>query len=185
MTDPNLFYFTDDQRGADPVKMAEKLPTNTGIIFRHYQTEYRASLAHELSILCKKRKLKLIIAQNPALSKKIRAFGCHLPEYMVQRLPLLKHQYPDLYFSVACHSIRQVLQAQKYGANGAFLSPLFPTKSHPGSRVFSPYSLCSARQKLTMPVYGLGGVTNQKGQFLKGLGYSGYGAISELENRYL
>lgn len=181
MTLPPFFYFTDDQRGADPLQITSRLPKGTGVIFRHYNSENRAELAFYLSKICKNRELSLIIAKTPALAQKVQATGCHLPDHWITALPVLKARYPQLTFSAACHGERSLLKAQNLGSDLAFLSPVFATKSHPGTPALGLVRTRKMIRPLTMPVYALGGVGFKHQDMLLEAGFSGFGAISEFE----
>lgn len=181
MTLPPFFYFTDDLRGADPLQVAPHLPRGTGIIFRHYNTEYRAEMAFYLSELCKKQDLTLFIAKTPELALKVKAAGCHLPDHRISDLSVLKTDYPQLLFSAACHDEASLLKAQDLGAEFAFLSPVFPTQSHPGKPALGLQRAQKMIKPLSMPVYALGGVSFKHQNQLEQAGFSGFGAISEFE----
>ncbi len=177
------FYFTDDQRGMDPLIVADRLPSNTGIIFRHYNSKNRREMASYLSKICKRRQIMLYIAQDPSLAKAVKAGGLHLPEYQISRLPLIRHRYPGLKISTACHSARSLTLASSLGADIAFLSPLFATDSHPGKIGLGIIRAALAKQNVSLPVYALGGIHMQKLASLQALGFSGFGAISFFENK--
>ncbi|MEP3248533.1 MAG: thiamine phosphate synthase [Sneathiella sp.] len=176
------FYFTDDQRGMDPLIVADKLPPGTGIIFRHYKSKNRPETAYYLSKICKRRKIMLHIAQDPSLAKAVKAGGLHLPEYQIPRLPLIRHRYPGLKISTACHSARSLTLASSLGADMAFLSPVFVTDSHPGKVSLGTMRAALVKQNVPLPVYALGGVHKQNLPQLQALKFSGFGAISFFEN---
>ncbi len=179
----DMFYFTDDQRGLDPLQVAYTLPSGTGIIFRHYNCENRAEKAEYLAKICKHHHLNLYIAQNPALAHSIDADGVHLPEYQISRIPMIRSRYPALDISAACHSARALHKAAALGADRAFLSPIFPTKSHPGKTGTGLMTAALAIRGQALPVYALGGVQDHHVRQLAGLGFSGFGAISYFEDR--
>ena len=181
MSLPPFFYFTDDQRGGDPLYVAPHLPKGCGIIFRHYNSKKRAELAFYLSKICKKRDLSLFIAKTPELAQEVNAAGCHLPDHRISALPVLKAQYPQLVFSAACHSERSLLKAQDLGAVFAFLSPLFATRSHPGASSLGVIKAQKIIKDISFPVFALGGVGFKHQNWLKSAGFAGFGAISEFE----
>ncbi|WP_169566586.1 thiamine phosphate synthase [Sneathiella limimaris] len=179
---PSAFYFTDDNRSTDLPSVIARLPSDTGVIFRHYDHPKRKELAAVILNQCARRQLPCFIAKDAAVAYLMGADGVHLPEYMIPRIPLLKHRYHGLLISVACHNRRSLLTAERLGADLAFLSPLFPTKSHPGARTLSPIKASTSINLLkNMPVYGLGGVTANKLKRLKLAGFKGFGAISLFE----
>ena len=178
---PSYFYFTDDKRGKDPLYMAAHLRADTGLLFRHYDHPNRAALCRQIARISKKRGLTLFVAKNARLAAQVGADGCHLPAFMMGQIPRLKSAHPHLKISVACHSIADLYRAQTLGADMAYLSPLYPTRSHPGQRVLPPLALAAYIRRLKIPVYGLGGVDWRRSQQLEALGFSGFGAISLFE----
>ncbi|MFB9353342.1 thiamine phosphate synthase [Sneathiella chinensis] len=176
-----FYYFTDDKRGLDPRRIADQLPKGCGIILRHYNTPDRANMAEQLSEICKERRLRLSISNDPALSARLKVPGCHLPEYRIPQVPRLKSRYPGLTFTVACHSRRSLHLAARVGADAAFLSPLFPTRSHPGARTLGPVRAGLLLRDIPIPVYALGGITPKSWQQLSLLPFAGFGAIDGFE----
>lgn len=178
---PKVYYFTDADRGADPVQMALKLPSGCGIVYRHYKSENRAYIARILSEICRKRKITLLVSQNPLLASRVGADGCHLPEYMLGQIPFIRRKFPKLALTAACHSTRALRLAHHYNVDAAFLSPIFPTQSHPGAPNIGLLPASLAIKGISCPVFALGGVTFQNWRQLSCLGFSGFGAISQLE----
>ncbi|MBO6826280.1 MAG: thiamine phosphate synthase [Sneathiella sp.] len=181
MTLPAFFYFTDDKRGRDPLEMAAGLSPDVAVLLRHYDHPSRELLAKEIKKITKKRGLTLFVAKNAALATKVKADGCHIPTHMISTLPRLKSRYPNLIFSVACHSVRDLIEAEKLGADFAFLSPLYPSRSHLGARALCLLNAAPYVQKSRIPVLGLGGVNWRRSKQLSSLGFSGLGAIDLFE----
>lgn len=185
MSLPKVYYFTDEERGADPLQMAQRLPSGCGIIYRHYKCENRTTVAILLSKICKNRKITLIVSQDPHLATDVGADGCHLPEYRLNQIPLIKTKYPRLTLTAACHSARALIAAEQYGTDAAFLSPVFPTQSHPEAPNLGVLPASSAMRNIRCPVFALGGVTFQSWRQLSAMGFAGFGAISQLEKPHL
>lgn len=183
MSLPSLFYFTDDQRGADPRLIAAKLPAGSAIVFRHYYSDNRAELASILSKICKKRNIILIIAQDPDLASRVGAAGCHIPQHLISNIPRLKARFPHLFFTAACHTPLSLQTAVQNGTDAVFLSPIFATKSHVEVKNIGSIRAALMKRGLSCPVFALGGVTQQNFKQLTSMGFSGYGAISSLEDQ--
>ena len=135
----------------------------------------------ELSKLCKSRNLPLFIAGDAALAWRVRANGVHLPDALKTRLPRLQATYPQLMFSAACHSERSLIAAKQLGADLAFLSPIYATRSHPNARTWGAVRAAAALRRCTLPVYALGGITDTRFTQISNCGFSGFGAISLFE----
>ncbi|MBE7636095.1 hypothetical protein GUA87_04510 [Sneathiella sp. P13V-1] len=178
---PHFFYFTDHGRGRAPLEMAELLPQEVGIIFRHYEAPNRAQIAEEISEICQKRRLFLSIAGDPQLAAEVGAEGVHLPEFMIAKIPLMITKYPNLIISTACHSVSSLRQANQLGADFSFISPLFPTNSHPGARHLPVHAVARELGDLDIPVLGLGGITHNRWRQIQQMGFQGFGAIDLFE----
>ncbi len=177
---PSAFLFTDEGRTPDLPMTLNALPKNVGVIFRHYDAENRCELAHEISEHCKKLDLPLLIAGDWRLARACQAEGVHLPQYMIKQAPVIKRADPRLVISAACHNEKSLRQAEQAGVDFAFLSPLFPTKSHADAKGLNRARIAGLVRSVDMPVYGLGGINVETITHLRGTGICGIGAIEGL-----
>jgi thiamine-phosphate pyrophosphorylase len=75
------------------------------------------------------------------------------------------------------HDVKEIRQAGIAGVPILFLSPMFPTRSHPGWEPI-PRMRAAALLRLTKaPVMALGGVTDLRFRRIQRLGFSGWAAI--------
>ncbi len=181
MTLPSSFYVTDENRNRSAIETVCQLPAGTGVLFRHYGVKDRAKLGKALAKICKQRKLSLYVAGDATLAHQLNSDGLHLPEWQINQLPLLRTRYPLRQISAACHTFRNLKTAENLGADLVFLSPIFPTKSHPGARSLTPLRSSSWIKNLSAPVYALGGVNEKHFTQLSNAGFSGIAAISMFE----
>ena len=179
---PHAFYFTDETRGSDPVELSMQLPQDTSIIYRHYNSADREALAVRLSKNCRKNNIPLFIAKTPGLAASIGAAGCHLPENFTPMIPAIRRRFPQLYISTACHSEIAVKKASQAGADLIFLSPIFPTSSHPSTKHLTLLSGSRLARTTHVPVFALGGITADRLNAVSAAGFSGFGAISYFED---
>ena len=56
------------------------------------------------------------------------------------------------------HSLREIGDANRLGADAVLLSPVFPTRSHPGARTLGPLRFRLLAAHAAMPVIALGGM---------------------------
>lgn len=67
---------------------------------------------------------------------------------------------PDFAFCAAsCHNVEELKLAETLGLDFALLSPVLPTKSHPGAAHLGWESFARITAGCTIPVYALGGMT--------------------------
>ncbi|MBJ7444837.1 MAG: thiamine phosphate synthase, partial [Sphingobium sp.] len=78
------------------------------------------------------------------------------------------------------HDAREMVAARRGGADMVLLSPLFPTRSHPGGASLGRVRFAALAQRAMMPVVALGGVTREHGRMLRAIGAVGWAAIDGL-----
>jgi len=71
--------------------------------------------------------------------------------------------------------------AEEYGADFTFLSPLFPTASHPGAAALGISEFKKLIEKTNLPVIALGGINADNCRQLSGHGRAVIGAILAAE----
>ncbi|MEL7486162.1 MAG: thiamine phosphate synthase [Pseudomonadota bacterium] len=169
-----LAYFTDERSRIDPEVVATVLPAGVGVIFRNYDAPDRPARANRLATICKERDLPLFIAGDEALARSIRADGVHWPSWRLMNAPA---RPGDLLCSAACHSASELQKADALAIDCAFLSPVFPTRSHPDADTLGAERLMSMAAAAAVPVLALGGVDAGNARSLAGEGVSGFGAI--------
>lgn len=129
-----LWFFTDDQRLPSPLPIIQTLPTGLcGVVFRHDNHPNRQALAQDVAKLCRKRRLTLIIAGDAKLAMRLQA-GLHLRGGAGGR----PSGWSGELLSASVHHESQLKQAKKIGVGLVFISPVFPTTSHPGSVGLGP-----------------------------------------------
>lgn len=154
---------TDAARTPDPAAMAERLPPGTVVLFRHYDAPDRRALGARLARVCRRRRLYLLVAGDARLAAALGADGLHLPEYLARRGPppvaRLWLRRRGAVLTAACHSPAALARAAALGADLALLSPVFPTRSHPGAATLGPVRFALWAGRAGLPVAALGGVT--------------------------
>lgn len=177
-----LIVMTDPVLGGDPLAIAAGLPAGSAIILRHYGAPDRAALARRLARLCRRRRLRLLVADDARLARRVGANGLHLPEFRLlggpQRWRLLVR--PGWLVTAAAHSRPAMVAAARLGCDAVLLSPVFATTSHPGARPLGVRRFARlARGGPAAPaVYALGGMTATTVRRLAGSGAVGIAGIS-------
>jgi thiamine-phosphate pyrophosphorylase len=177
---PALVLMTDDERLPDPIVAAKELPRGSMIIVRARQTSHRAKLAEALHPITREREIKLVIANDPILARRVRADGVHFSEDRAREAARWRVRHPKWVITTAAHSLHSCRIASVALADAAILAPVFPTKSH-----LDRYPLGPARARLTarhapLPVYALGGINAQNSASLRGafVGIAAIGALT-------
>jgi len=162
-----LVLFTDDS-GRDWLAAAQALPRGSLVILRG---KHRARLLDDLRAL----PLRLLAADDPALA--MEAAGLHLPERRAREAGHWRARYPHWIITASAHSLRALMTLSHVDA--VFLSPVFPTASHPGGAVLGPARAGLIAAHATVPVYALGGVNARSAARLPP-SFSGIAAITGL-----
>ncbi|MCB2014902.1 MAG: thiamine phosphate synthase [Sphingobium sp.] len=175
---PHLWLFTDE-RVADDILLNSimRLPYGSGIVFRHYQSDRdrRHSLFKKVCAAAKQRGITVLLADSPHRAAKWQAGGCHLGSAAAAR-----RSKPALIRSASAHNLREVARANRMGVDLLFLSPVFPTRSHPGGRALGSMRFAALARHARMPVIALGGMTASRFRRMKPLGTYGWAAIDAL-----
>ena len=151
---PALWLFTDAVRLPDPLPAIARLPRGlAGVVFRHDGAPGRAALARKVAALCRARRLVLVVAGDPRLAAAVGA-GVHLRGGRGGR----RWRMAGRIVTSSAHGRAELVRAVRAGANAVFLSPLFPTASHPGGRTLGPVRWAGLARGCGRPVLALGGV---------------------------
>ncbi len=179
---PSLFLMTDRERLADPETAVRALPRGSGVIVREPDRRRRGQLAARLAPLCRQRHLVLLIAGDPHLALCLGASGVHWPEAALRRHAAAAghRRRPTWLVTAAAHSERAVHRAARAGVDAVFISPVFPTASHPGAPCLGPLRFARLARRSPVSVYALGGITGAALRRLKAAGAAGYAAIGAL-----
>lgn len=172
-----LIWLMTDERIGDAALLAAvaRLPKGrAGIIFRHYRTEpgARRALFEAVRAIARRRRLVLMLAGTARQAAAWAADGWHGRDARRAARPM-GHSAP-------VHGAREMVAARRGGADMVLLSPLFPTRSHPGAASLGRVRFAALARGARMPVVALGGVTARHGRMLRGIGAVGWAAIDGL-----
>ncbi|MEJ0022761.1 MAG: thiamine phosphate synthase [Alphaproteobacteria bacterium] len=151
---PALLFFTDPQRTPNPLAVAQRLPSGAAVVYRHFGAPERKATAQALLLICRRRKLKLLIGADWSLAGRIGADGVHLPERLARFAQRLRRTHPQWLITVAAHRrLRPVV-----GADAAVLAPIFPSTSPSAKQPLGARTANGLARRASLPIYGLGGV---------------------------
>ncbi|KQZ73945.1 thiamine monophosphate synthase [Sphingopyxis sp. Root214] len=180
---PNAWLFSDERTLVGIAELAALLPPGSGIVLRHdsLAPAARWRLLRRLMRIARTRALTVLLAGPPATARRWGADGVHLRQRdatqagQAHRLGLL--------LTMPVHDVQEAHRACRAGAGGVFISPLHPTRSHPGAPVLGRAAwLRLARLSGAQPI-ALGGMTAARARALSrasGL-RSGWAAIDAWE----
>lgn len=160
---PRLWLMTDERLGESLWDALERIPKGSGVVFRHYglAPAERRKLFERVRRVAGRRRLFLL-----ASGKGLRGDGVHGGRSGGFR-------------SASAHDLRELKAAERSGAKLVFLSPAFPTRSHPGARVLGPVRFGLVSGQARIPVIALGGMDARKARRLPNIyGWAGIDAWS-------
>ena len=148
---PRQWLMTDERMGEGLWDAIERLDhARGGVVFRHYGSppDRRESIARRVADLCRRRMLVLAVARDVDLARSLRAQLVHNPAAAIADLP----------FSRAVHSIEEAKVARSEGAALVFVSPVRPTRSHPGQKALGLEKAAAIACAAGVPAIALGGM---------------------------
>jgi thiamine-phosphate pyrophosphorylase len=156
---PPLWLFTDARQGDAVWQAIARLPKGgAGVIVR------TPELLDRIRALCRARRL-LCVTSGPT-PRRIGLSGSH--GLHVGAL------------TATAHNRRELVKARRIGVKLVFLSPVFPTRTHPDASALGPvrFGLLTANTRVALAA--LGGMTAKRFKYIRKFGAFGWGAIDAL-----
>ena len=173
---PPLVLFTDDDRLADPLAAARALPRGSMVVVRSRDGSRRAALARAMVDLARSHDLIVLVAGDGALAAASGADGVHLAEARLGEAAAWRARRCFL-VTASLHSLAGLARAKSVDA--VFLSPVFPTRSHPDRAALTAVRANAIARLARVPVYALGGIEAANAGRLSG--FAGIAAIGALD----
>lgn len=189
----SLAFMTDRRRIANPEPVLRAMPAGAAVIYRDYDDPRREATARRYRAICRARGVLFLVAGDAALAERVGADGVHWParfpsfekgarELPAARRPALREIPPfskegGFIVTAAAHSAADLARAASIGAHLAFLSPVFPTQSHPGAEHLGSGRFKALAAASPVPVLALGGVDEKNAALLGGMCVAGLAAI--------
>lgn len=168
--------FSDEDRMRDPIAAMRALPDGSTILVRARKPKRRCQLAQAAKGIATKKNIAVFVADDPDMARRL-GLALHLPERKVYQLARWRAT-TALPVTASAHSLGAAARAIRLGAAAVFLSPVFPTASHPGGPHLGAVRARLMARQIPGPVYALGGITGQKASVLTG--FAGLAAIGGL-----
>ncbi|MEM9988709.1 MAG: thiamine phosphate synthase [Pseudomonadota bacterium] len=166
-----LALFTDDRRQRDIISALKQLPSAQlipplGVIFRHdgLPPAARQTLGEEARHITQMKGHYFIYARG-RLKGADGHHGGHRSSFGFTTMPV--------------HNLREGQQAQSrhHALDLGFISPLFPTQSHPGAPALGVVKGANMAKALPFPCFALGGITPTTAKRLVGSPFQGIAAL--------
>lgn len=167
---------TDPRQGDALLRTVARLPCGAGIVFRHRELAAgeRRALFDRVRRMARARGLMLVLAGPERQARAWGADGAHGWDRgpRVAAAGFLR--------SRPCHDAAQVRAARTAGVALLFVSPVYPTRSHPGTAALGLAGLLRLTRGRRGDVVALGGMTPRRARGLARVGMARWAAIDGL-----
>lgn len=164
---PNIWLFSDERLGVGMTELAALLPPGSGIVLRHdaLASGARWRLLRRLMRTARTRGLTILLAGTPGLAWRWGADGVHLRQHDAGRAAQARRL--GLRITMPAHDRHEALRVRRAGADNVFVSPLFPTRSHPGTPALGRARWLRLAHASSAKAIALGGMTPERARALK------------------
>lgn len=171
---PRLWLLSDQRNDARLEDALNRLPRGSGFVFRHYHltADARRERFDALAELCRAQGHLLILAGDAGTAQAWCADG-------IYGNPATLEKHDGLLLLATAHDANEIDLANRTGADAVFLSPVFPTRSHPGGPCLGKAGFLLLAAHAQCPVIALGGMTAERAAEL---GWERWAAIDGLSS---
>lgn len=158
---PDLWLLSDARNDARLEATLARLPRGSGFIYRHYHLGNAARVArwYALRRIARARGHVTVLADSAQTALEWGADGI----YGAARALCPTR---DLLTLATAHDLADIGLANRARADLVLLSPVFPTRSHPGATALGPARFRRLADHALMPVIALGGMTARRAAHL-------------------
>lgn len=170
---PDLWLFSDARNDAVLETALHRLPPGSGFVFRHYHLTLAARRARfdELAAVCRAKRHLTVIGGDRVTALAWGADGIYGDPTKLSRGD------DGLLRLATVHDAREIALADRARVDAMFLSPVYPTRSHPGGPSLGSNEFLALAARARAPVIALGGMDAQRAA---DLGWPRWGAIDGL-----
>ncbi|MEM8617709.1 MAG: thiamine phosphate synthase [Pseudomonadota bacterium] len=147
---------TDPNRLPNVRPLIANLPTESGVVLRHFGQSSMVEQATWLAKLCKRHRHIFLVAADPKLARAVDAQGVHWPQARLSEARRWRGAFALQ--TASAHNRRDIVAAHRAGMDAALLSTVFPSNSPTAGRALGPLKLRSFAQDSPLSFYALGGV---------------------------
>ena len=150
---PVRLLLTDERNDARLERVIARLGKGDAVVFRHYHLAPHARMQRfrQLQRRARARGVGVIAARLDCTE---RVDGVYGSAREVAGAPGWK--------LATAHSLAEIAAAVRAGADAVLLSPVFPTRSHPGAPVLGPLRFLLMARRSPLPVIALGGMAARR-----------------------
>lgn len=158
---PDIWLVSDARNDAALAGVLARLPRGSGLIYRHYHlppARRRARFA-ALARIVRRHRHTLVLSGTAGQAKRWHADGAYgAPAKLVRGPATLR--------LVTVHSLRELAAAHRARADAVVISPIFPTRSHPGAATLGAMRFRLLAARAHVPVIALGGMNRHRAHLI-------------------
>ena len=150
---PRVVLLSDARNDHRLESAIARLPPGSALVYRHYHLPpaLRRARFEVLRRLCARRSVLIL---NAGKARGWRAHGRYGAPRDLGRNTGLR--------LATAHSLAEIGAAVRVRASAILLSPVYPTRSHPGAPVLGPVRSLLLARRSPLPVIALGGMTRRR-----------------------
>ncbi len=154
---PNLWLLSDARNDAMLESALATLPPGNAFVFRHYHLgpNERKARFDTLATICRRCDHLLVLSGTSQQAKDWGADGAYGPARKLGKVMGIGR-------FATVHDLLEMSRAERYGIDAMFLSPVFPTRSHPDGRCLGAENFLFIASNATKPVIALGGMNAER-----------------------
>ena len=163
LPEKGLYAITNNDNSLDDVKTV----LQGGAVILQYREKTKPDPFHakKLKTLCTDFKVTFIINDNPQLAKEVKADGVHLGKEDGSYNKTRELLGDKAIIGISCYdSLDLAIEAENQGANYVAFGSFFPSKTKQNTRRPDLDLLKQAREKLSIPIVAIGGITPENGR---------------------
>jgi len=170
---PDLWLLSDKRNDASLGHLLGQFTAPIGFVFRHYHLPPAERFARYRTLrrIARAKGHLVILAGSAATARNWGADGVYAappalgpPCPSPPRPGLIR---PGLIRIATAHNLLEIAQAGRMRADAVMLSPVFPTRSHPGGRTLGALRFLMLAKYARAPVIALGGMNIRNARRLK------------------
>ncbi len=173
---PRLWLISDARNDAMLERALRRLPRGSGLVFRHYHLPpaQRRLRFDRLARIARGRGHVVALSGTALQARQWGADAIYGP-------PEAMRGANGLMRLATVHSLRELGEARRAGADAVLVSPVFPTRSHPGDAVLGPVRALMLAREAGCPAILLGGMNARRFRGFRGVPHAhGWAAIDGL-----
>lgn len=163
---PTAWLLTDERLGHELDRAMQRAAAfGAGILVRHHRSD--KTVGRQLAERAVALGAPLAVAGDQALAQELSAILLHNPKGASTGMP----------FSLSVHDEEEARIARARGAALVFVSPVHPTRSHPGAPALGQAEALRLARLAGCPAIALGGMDQASGAALVAQGFAGWAGI--------